>query len=84
MVSVDKDPSRASVILHLVSGAVGLLIAKNIIFRHRAGREKIMLDAPLKPEKYLMAEEVGRLVGRDERLVQKMYRAQLIDAAALR
>ena len=43
-----------------------------------------MLDAPLKPEKYLMAEEVGHLVGRDERLVQKMYRAQLIDAAALR
>lgn len=45
---------------------------------------KIMLDAPLKPEKYLTAEEVGRLVGRDERLVQGMYRAQLIDASALR
>ena len=43
-----------------------------------------MLDAPLKPEKHLTAEEVGRLVGRDERLVQRMYRAQLIDAAALR
>ena len=46
--------------------------------------EKIMLDAPLKPEKHLTAEEVGRLVGRDERLVRDMYRAQLIDAAALR
>lgn len=43
-----------------------------------------MLDAPLKPEKHLSAEEVGRLVGRDERLVRDMYRAQLIDAAALR
>lgn len=43
-----------------------------------------MLDAPLKPEKHLTAEEVGRLVGRDERLVRKMYRAQLIDASALR
>lgn len=43
-----------------------------------------MLDAPLKPEKHLTAEEVGRLVGRDERLVRDMYRAQLIDAAALR
>jgi hypothetical protein len=45
---------------------------------------KIMLDAPLKPEKHLTAEEVGRLVGCDERLVRDMYRAQLIDAAALR
>lgn len=44
----------------------------------------MMLDAPLKPEKHLTAEEVGRLVGRDERLVRDMYRAQLIDAAALR
>lgn len=43
-----------------------------------------MLDAPLKPEKHLTAEEVGRLVGRDERLVQQMYRAHLIDAAELR
>lgn len=43
-----------------------------------------MLDAPLKPEELLTAEEVGRLVGRDERLVQQMYRAQLIDASALR
>lgn len=43
-----------------------------------------MLDAPLKPEELLTAEEVGRLVGRDERLVQEMYSAQLIDAAALR
>lgn len=43
-----------------------------------------MLDAPLKPEKHLTAEEVGRLVGCDERLVRDMYRAQLIDAAALR
>lgn len=43
-----------------------------------------MLDIQLRPEKYLTAEEVGRLVGRDERLVQEMYRAQLIDAAALR
>ena len=43
-----------------------------------------MLDAPLKPEKHLTAEEVSRLVGRDERLVNQMYRAQLIDAAALR
>lgn len=41
--------------------------------------KKIMLDAPLK---HLSAEEVGRLVGRDERLVQRMYRAQLIDAVA--
>lgn len=45
---------------------------------------KTMLDAPLKPEKHLTAEEVGRLVGRDECLVQEMYRAQLIDASALR
>lgn len=43
-----------------------------------------MLDAPLKPEKHLTAEEVGRLVGRDERLVRDMYRAQLIDASTLR
>ena len=43
-----------------------------------------MLDAPLKPEKHLTAEEVGRIVGRDERLVQQMYRAHLIDAAELR
>ena len=44
----------------------------------------MMLDASLKPEELLTAEEVGRLVGRDERLVQEMYRAQLIDASALR
>lgn len=50
----------------------------------QCGKGKIMLDAPLKPEKHLTAEEVGRLVGRDERLVRDMYRAQLIDAAALR
>lgn len=50
----------------------------------QCGKGKIMLDAPLKPEKHLTAEEVGRLVGRDERLVRKMYRAQLIDASALR
>lgn len=43
-----------------------------------------MLDMHLRPEKYLTAEDVGGLVGRDERLVQQMYRAQLIDAAALR
>ena len=43
-----------------------------------------MLDMHLKPEKYLTAEEVGRLVGRRESLVRKMYRAQLIEAAALR
>lgn len=43
-----------------------------------------MLDASLKPEELLTAEEVGRLVGRDERLVQEMYRAQLIDASTLR
>lgn len=50
----------------------------------QCGKGKMMLDAPLKPEKHLTAEEVGRLVGRDERLVRDMYRAQLIDAAALR
>ncbi|WP_297606381.1 hypothetical protein [uncultured Rothia sp.] len=43
-----------------------------------------MIDLHLRPEKYLTAEDVGGLVGRDERLVQQMYRAQLIDAAALR
>ena len=43
-----------------------------------------MLDLHLKPEKYMTAEEVGRLVGRHESLVRRMYRAQLIDAAALR
>lgn len=42
-----------------------------------------MLDAPLKPEKYLTAEDVGCLVGRGEHLVQQMYRAHLIDAAEL-
>lgn len=46
--------------------------------------KKIMLDAPLKPEKYLSAEDVGCLVGRGERLVQQMYRAHLIDPAELR
>lgn len=34
-----------------------------------------MLDIQLRPEKYLTAEDVGYLVGRDERLVQQMYRA---------
>lgn len=43
-----------------------------------------MLDMHLRPEKYLTAEEVGRLVGRHESLVRRMYRAQLIEAAALR
>lgn len=43
-----------------------------------------MIDLHLRPEKYLTAEDVGGLVGRDERLVQQMYRAQLIDAADLR
>lgn len=43
-----------------------------------------MLDMHLRPEKYLTAEEVGRLVGRYESLVRRMYRAQLIEAAALR
>lgn len=43
-----------------------------------------MLDLHLKPEKYLTAEEVGRLVGSGEHLVQQMYRAHLIDAAELR
>lgn len=43
-----------------------------------------MIDLHLRPEKYLTAEDVGGLVGRDERLVHQMYRAQLIDAAALR
>ena len=43
-----------------------------------------MLDMHLRPEKYLTAEDVGCLVGRDERLVQQMYRAHLIDAAELR
>ena len=43
-----------------------------------------MLDLHLKPEKYMTAEEVGRLVGSGEHLVQQMYRAHLIDAAALR
>ena len=43
-----------------------------------------MLDIQLRPEKYLTAEDVGCLVGRDESLVRQMYRAQLIDAADLR
>lgn len=43
-----------------------------------------MLDIQLRPEKYLTAEDVGCLVGRGERLVQQMYRAQIIDAEALR
>lgn len=43
-----------------------------------------MIDAQPRSEKCLTAEEVGRLVGRDEHLIQQMYRAQLIDAAALR
>ena len=50
----------------------------------QCGKGKMMLDAPLKPEKCLTAEEVGRLVGRDEHLIQQMYRAHLIDAAELR
>lgn len=32
-----------------------------------------MLDIQLRPEKYLTAEDVGYLVGRDECLVQQMY-----------
>ncbi|WP_315295641.1 hypothetical protein [Rothia mucilaginosa] len=43
-----------------------------------------MLDIQLRPEKYLTAEDVGRLVGSGEHLVQQMYRAHLIDAAELR
>lgn len=43
-----------------------------------------MLDIQLRPEKYLTAEDVGDLVGRDEHLVQQMYRAHLIDPAELR
>ena len=43
-----------------------------------------MLDIQLRPEKYLTAEDVGCLVGRNENLVRRMYRAQLIDAATFR
>ena len=43
-----------------------------------------MLDMHLKPEKYLTAEDVGCLVGRNENLVRQMYRAQLIEAATFR
>ena len=44
----------------------------------------IMFGVPLGPEKYLTAEDVGCLVGRNENLVRQMYRAQLIDAATFR
>lgn len=43
-----------------------------------------MLDIQLRPEKYLTTEDVGCLVGRNENLVRRMYRAQLIDAATFR